>query len=131
MQFYNTFILKLQYICCNVHFLNVVKLQYICSNFTTLYFKDTFLYIVKLYYVLVINFHYIYRKITIDIFNSVPWGKKDDYWEYIMLHYWIDCHCIDKKAWFGFRIASASTVFSRLGPQRLLSVLKPQEMAVW
>ena len=45
---YNTFILKLQYVCCNVHFLDVVKLQYLCSNFTTLYFKDTFSCIVKL-----------------------------------------------------------------------------------
>ena len=56
MQFHNTFILKL---------------QYICSNFTTLYFKDTFSCIVKLHCVLVINFHYIYFKIIIEIFNSV------------------------------------------------------------
>ena len=27
IQFHNTFILKLQYICCNVHFLDVVKLH--------------------------------------------------------------------------------------------------------
>ena len=70
MQVHNTFILKLQYICCNVHFLDVVKLQYICSKFTTLYFKDTFLCIIKLHCVLVINFHYIYCEITIGIFNS-------------------------------------------------------------
>ena len=56
MQFHNKFILKL---------------QYICSHFTTLYFKDTFSCIVKLHFALVINFHYIYCKITIDIFNSV------------------------------------------------------------
>ena len=49
----------------------IVKLQYICSNFRTLYFKDTFSCIVKLHYVLIINFHYIYCKITIEIFNSV------------------------------------------------------------
>ena len=71
MQFYNTFILKLQYICCNVNFLDGVKLQYICSYFITLFFKDTFSCIVKLYCVLVINFHYIHCKITIEIFNSV------------------------------------------------------------
>ena len=53
------------------HFLDVVKLQYIFSNFTTLYFKDTFSCIVKLHCVLVINFHYIYCKITIEIFNCV------------------------------------------------------------
>ena len=47
-----------------------MKLQYICSNFPTLYFKDTFSCIVKLHCVLVINFHYIYCKITIEIFNS-------------------------------------------------------------
>ena len=71
MQFHNTFILKLQYICCNVHLLDVVKLQYICCNFTTLYLKDTFSCIVKLHCVLVINFfHYIYCKITIEIFNK-------------------------------------------------------------
>ena len=40
-----------------------------------------------------------------------------------------DCTC--KKAWIGFRIAPTSTVFSRPGPQRLLSVPKGQEMAVW
>ena len=39
-------------------------------------------------------------------------------------------HCTGKKAWIGFRIASASTVFSRYDPQWLLSVPKPQEMAV-
>ena len=71
MQFHITFILKLQYIRCNVHFLDVVKLQYIYSNFTTLYFKDTFSCIVKLRCVLAINFHYICCKITIEIFNSV------------------------------------------------------------
>ena len=71
MQFHNTFILKLQYVFCNVHFLDVVQLQYICSNFTTLYFKDTFLCILKLNCVLVINFRYIYFKITIEMFNSV------------------------------------------------------------
>ena len=36
-----------------------------------------------------------------------------------------------KKAWIGFQIASASIVFFRPGPQRLLYVPKPQEMAVW
>ena len=71
MQFHNTFILKLQYICCNVHFLDVVKLQYICSNFTPLYFKNIFLCVAKLNCVLVINFYYICCKITIEIFNSV------------------------------------------------------------
>ena len=71
MQFHNTFILKLPYIYCNVHFSVVVKFQYICSYFTRLYFKDTFSCIVKLYCVLVIYFHYIYCKITIEIFNSV------------------------------------------------------------
>ena len=71
MQFHNAFILKLQYICCNVHFLDVVKLQYICSNFTTLYFRDTFSCIVKLHCILVINIHYIYRKTTVEIFNCV------------------------------------------------------------
>ena len=36
-----------------------------------------------------------------------------------------------KKHELGFESLPASTVFSRAGPQRLLSVPKPQEMAVW
>ena len=36
-----------------------------------------------------------------------------------------------ERAWIGFWIASASTVFSTPGPKRLLSVPKPQEMVVW
>ena len=89
IQFLNRFILKLQYICCNVHFLDVVKLQYICSNFTTLYFKDTFSCIVKLHCVLVINFHYIYCKIKIEIFNSVYF----EFLHYITIFYsrWFFC----------------------------------------
>ena len=84
MQFHNTFILKLQYICCNVYFLDVVKLQYICSNFTTLYFKDTFSCIVKLHCVLAIKFHYIYCKITIEIWNMSTCST-------FMLNAWAAC----------------------------------------
>ena len=75
IQFHNTFTLKLQNICCNVHFLDVLNLQYTYSNFTTLDFKDTFSCIVKLHCILVIKFHYIYCKITIEIFNI---ASRDD-----------------------------------------------------
>ena len=66
---YNTFAVILQHCTLKIHFLDVVKLQYICSNFTTLYIKDTFSCNVKWHCALLINFHYIYCKITIEIFS--------------------------------------------------------------
>ena len=92
------------------------------------------------------------------LFFEIPWEKKDDYWSILCCiigsiawrnreetvtfeekNYfsWCQCtishieHCNGKKTWIGFRIVSASTGFSRPGPQRLLSLFKPQKMAVW
>ena len=132
-----------------------------CIVFSTILFLPcTTLEMINKIHDIVLNYPKVKQNLVYFKLNfSVDLWKEGRLLEHIMLHYWIDwltkswrnghiwrrkksffmitMHHLThrtlhrQKAWIGFRIASASTVSSRPGPQRLLSVPKPQEMAVW
>ena len=73
--------------------------------------------------------HYWVNCLTKSERNGYIYRRKELY--FIMtMHHLTHRTLHSKKAEIGFRIASAYTVFSRPGSQGLLSVPKPQEMAV-